>query len=72
MGGMHTFATAVEMLQTSYRKMNPFCIPFAISNMGECTTLYRTVPHCTRTELHCTEPLLHPLCHLKHGWAPLG
>ena len=36
MGGMHTFATAVEMLQTSYKKMNPFCIPFAISNMGEC------------------------------------
>ena len=36
MGGMQTFATAVEMLQTSYKKMNPFCIPFAISNMGEC------------------------------------
>ncbi len=35
MGGMHTFATAVEALCTSYKKMNPFCIPFAISNMGE-------------------------------------
>lgn len=34
MGGMHTFATAVEALCTSYKKMNPFCIPFAISNMG--------------------------------------
>ena len=35
MGGMNTFATAVEALETSgYRKMNPFCIPFAISNMG--------------------------------------
>ena len=35
MGGMQTFATAVEALQTGYKKMNPFCIPFAISNMGE-------------------------------------
>ncbi|PSC74659.1 3-oxoacyl-[acyl-carrier] synthase chloroplastic isoform B [Micractinium conductrix] len=34
MGGMQTFATAVEALQTGYKKMNPFCIPFAISNMG--------------------------------------
>lgn len=35
MGGMSTFATAVEALEASgYRKMNPFCIPFAISNMG--------------------------------------
>jgi len=35
MGGMNTFATAVEALNASgYRKMNPFCIPFAISNMG--------------------------------------
>lgn len=35
MGGMATFSTAVEALETSgYRKMNPFCIPFAISNMG--------------------------------------
>lgn len=34
MGGMQTFATAVEALQTSYKKMNPFCIPFAIQNMG--------------------------------------
>lgn len=35
MGGMATFATAVESLCTSYKKMNPFCIPFAIQNMGE-------------------------------------
>ncbi|KAL4457347.1 hypothetical protein ABPG75_012212 [Micractinium tetrahymenae] len=35
MGGMQTFSTAVEALCTSYKKMNPFCIPFAISNMGE-------------------------------------
>lgn len=34
MGGMATFATAVESLCTSYKKMNPFCIPFAIQNMG--------------------------------------
>ena len=35
MGGMQTFATAVESLCTSYKKMNPFCIPFAIQNMGQ-------------------------------------
>ncbi|KAG2434939.1 hypothetical protein HYH02_012136 [Chlamydomonas schloesseri] len=35
MGGMTSFANAVEALETSgYRKMNPFCIPFAITNMG--------------------------------------
>lgn len=35
MGGMGTFAAGEEALVTSgYRKMNPFCIPFTISNMG--------------------------------------
>ena len=35
MGGMGTFAAASEALVTSsFRKMNPFCIPMAISNMG--------------------------------------
>ncbi|EFJ47888.1 hypothetical protein VOLCADRAFT_104947 [Volvox carteri f. nagariensis] len=35
MGGMTSFANAVEALETAgYRKMNPFCIPFAITNMG--------------------------------------
>lgn len=34
MGGMDTFADAVEALCTSFKKMNPFCIPFAIQNMG--------------------------------------
>ncbi|GLC42792.1 Protein TRANSPORT INHIBITOR RESPONSE 1 [Pleodorina starrii] len=35
MGGMTSFANAVEALETSgHRKMNPFCIPFAINNMG--------------------------------------
>lgn len=34
-GGMQTFATAVEALELqSFRKMNPFCIPFAITNMS--------------------------------------
>ena len=32
-GGFETFATAVEALETQgFRKMNPFCIPFAITN----------------------------------------
>nr|QKY14950.1 3-oxoacyl-[acyl-carrier-protein] synthase i isoform b (FABH) [Polytomella parva] len=35
MGGMSSFAAAVEALGSSgYRRMNPFCIPFAITNMG--------------------------------------
>ncbi|KAI8104919.1 hypothetical protein M9435_000093 [Picochlorum sp. BPE23] len=35
MGGLMTFSTAAEALAKSgHRKMNPFCIPFAISNMG--------------------------------------
>lgn len=35
MGGMNTFSVAVEALEKGgHRKMNPFCIPFAISNMG--------------------------------------
>ena len=34
MGGMNTFATAVEDWATKgFRRMNPFCIPFAITNM---------------------------------------
>jgi 3-oxoacyl-[acyl-carrier-protein] synthase II len=35
MGGMHSFAGAVEaMTFQGHKKMNPFCIPFAITNMG--------------------------------------
>ena len=39
MGGMQTFATATENLFTQgHKKMNPFCIPFAITNMGSALT----------------------------------
>mmetsp|Transcript_7932 Transcript_7932/g.23402 ORF Transcript_7932/g.23402 Transcript_7932/m.23402 type:complete len:485 (+) Transcript_7932:240-1694(+) len=35
MGGMDTFAAAITALHTQgHRKMNPFCIPFSIINMG--------------------------------------
>ncbi|GMI88537.1 ARABIDOPSIS BETA-KETOACYL-ACP SYNTHETASE 2, BETA-KETOACYL-ACP SYNTHETASE 2 [Hibiscus trionum] len=34
MGGMKVFNDAIEALRISYRKMNPFCIPFATTNMG--------------------------------------
>ncbi|BBN13315.1 3-oxoacyl-[acyl-carrier-protein] synthase II [Marchantia polymorpha subsp. ruderalis] len=34
MGGMQVFNDAVTALRTSYRKMNPFCVPFATTNMG--------------------------------------
>jgi len=39
MGGMHSFSAATESLVTQgHRKMNPFCIPFAITNMGSALT----------------------------------
>ena len=28
------FNDAIEALRISYRKMNPFCVPFATTNMG--------------------------------------
>ncbi|XP_024516335.1 3-oxoacyl-[acyl-carrier-protein] synthase II, chloroplastic isoform X2 [Selaginella moellendorffii] len=34
MGGMQVFSDAIEALRVSYRKMNPFCVPFATTNMG--------------------------------------
>ncbi|XP_059645579.1 3-oxoacyl-[acyl-carrier-protein] synthase II, chloroplastic-like [Cornus florida] len=34
LGGMKVFHDAIEALRVSYRKMNPFCIPFATTNMG--------------------------------------
>ncbi|KAJ7520052.1 hypothetical protein O6H91_20G065000 [Diphasiastrum complanatum] len=35
LGGMQqVFNDAVEALRVSYRKMNPFCVPFATTNMG--------------------------------------
>lgn len=34
MGGMQVFHDAIEALRVSYRKMNPFCVPFATTNMG--------------------------------------
>ncbi|MCL7032435.1 hypothetical protein MKW94_001263, partial [Papaver nudicaule] len=34
MGGMKVFYDAIEALNISYKKMNPFCVPFATTNMG--------------------------------------
>ncbi|CAH9148578.1 unnamed protein product, partial [Cuscuta epithymum] len=34
MGGMKIFSDAIEALQISYKKMNPFCVPFSVTNMG--------------------------------------
>ena len=34
MGGMSAFTGGCTSILTSYRKMNPFCIPFSITNMG--------------------------------------
>eukprot|EP00252_Welwitschia_mirabilis_P012000 TRINITY_DN2667_c0_g3_i1.p1 TRINITY_DN2667_c0_g3~~TRINITY_DN2667_c0_g3_i1.p1 ORF type:complete len:509 (-),score=102.32 TRINITY_DN2667_c0_g3_i1:123-1649(-) len=33
-GGMKVFNDALEALNISHRKMNPFCVPFATTNMG--------------------------------------
>ncbi|KAM0039246.1 putative beta-ketoacyl-[acyl-carrier-protein] synthase II [Helianthus debilis subsp. tardiflorus] len=34
LGGMKIFQDAIEALRVSYKKMNPFCVPFATTNMG--------------------------------------
>uniref|UniRef100_A0A7N2N6F5 beta-ketoacyl-[acyl-carrier-protein] synthase I n=1 Tax=Quercus lobata TaxID=97700 RepID=A0A7N2N6F5_QUELO len=34
MGGMKVFNDVIEALRISYKKMNPFCTPFATTNMG--------------------------------------
>ncbi|PIN09558.1 3-oxoacyl-(acyl-carrier-protein) synthase (I and II) [Handroanthus impetiginosus] len=34
LGGMKVFSDSVEALRVSHRKMNPFCVPFATTNMG--------------------------------------
>ncbi|KAH9804781.1 3-oxoacyl-(acyl-carrier-protein) synthase II [Citrus sinensis] len=34
LGGMKVFYDAIEALRISYKKMNPFCVPFATTNMG--------------------------------------
>ncbi|KNA04776.1 hypothetical protein SOVF_196450 [Spinacia oleracea] len=34
MGGMKVFYDAIQALRISYKKMNPFCVPFATTNMG--------------------------------------
>lgn len=34
MGGMAAFTAGCTNILTSYKKMNPFCIPFSITNMG--------------------------------------
>ena len=31
---VQVFYDAIEALRISYRKMNPFCVPFATTNMG--------------------------------------
>lgn len=33
-GGINSFASGCATLMTNHKKMNPFCIPFAITNMG--------------------------------------
>ncbi|XP_072980886.1 3-oxoacyl-[acyl-carrier-protein] synthase II, chloroplastic-like [Typha angustifolia] len=34
MGGMKVFNDAIEALRVSYKKINPFCVPFTTTNMG--------------------------------------
>lgn len=31
---IQVFHDAIEALKISYKKMNPFCVPFATTNMG--------------------------------------
>ncbi|WCJ39362.1 3-oxoacyl-[acyl-carrier-protein] synthase 2 [Euphorbia peplus] len=34
LGGINVFSNGVEALRVSYKKMNPFCVPFATTNVG--------------------------------------
>ncbi|CAL0304822.1 unnamed protein product [Lupinus luteus] len=34
MGGMQVFNDSIEALRISYKKVNPFCVPFTTTNMG--------------------------------------
>lgn len=34
LGGMKVFQDGIEALRVSYKKMNPFCVPFSTTNMG--------------------------------------
>lgn len=39
------FNDAIEALRISYRKMNPFCVPFATTNMGSAMLAMDLVGH---------------------------
>ena len=77
MGGMHTFALANEaLLKHGHKKMNPFCIPFAISNMGSALTAmdigfmgpnYSIASACA-TGNFC---ILNSMMHIRNGEADL-
>lgn len=40
------FNDAIEALRVSYRKMNPFCVPFATTNMGSAMLAMDLVRLC--------------------------
>ena len=80
MGGMDTFADAVEALCTSFKKMNPFCIPFAIQNMGALPCFCALLNSCAEPRrltqvvpwhrMLCRAVPLHVLLAMPHGWLP--
>ncbi|KAJ8428260.1 hypothetical protein Cgig2_006831 [Carnegiea gigantea] len=45
MGGVKVFNDAIEALRVSYRKMNPFCVPFATTNMGSAMLAMDLYPY---------------------------
>jgi len=42
---MQVFNDAIEALRVSYKKMNPFCVPFATTNMGSAILAMDLVRH---------------------------
>jgi 3-oxoacyl-[acyl-carrier-protein] synthase II len=42
---MQVFNDAIEALRVSYKKMNPFCVPFATTNMGSAILAMDLVQH---------------------------
>jgi 3-oxoacyl-[acyl-carrier-protein] synthase II len=51
------FNDAIEALRVSYRKMNPFCVPFATTNMGSAMLAMDLVRFCiVFTTVFCGVP----------------
>lgn len=59
MGGMQIFSDAIEALRISYCKMDPFCVPFATTNMGSAVLAMDLVSEVLLSDLAQYEGLFY-------------